>query len=65
MANRQTSTPLTTEELAQCLRMKAESIRSALCRQGHYGGVRPVKCRNGRLLWPHDAAERIISGEGA
>lgn len=55
---------LTTEEFADALRLKAQSIRAALCRQGHYAGVRPSKLPNGRLLWPADAVARLISGEG-
>ena len=51
---------LTTEQLAQNLGLKPESIRSRVCRTGEYFGLRPEKCINGRLLWPADATDRLI-----
>lgn len=48
----------TTEALARRLGIKAQSIRSRLCRTGSYYGVRPDTLPNGRL-WPPDAFERI------
>lgn len=56
---------LTTEELAAVLRCKPQTPRAALCRQGHYMGMRPVKTPNGRLLWDADEVERLTSGEVA
>lgn len=53
---------LTTEELAARLRVAKETPRSALCRQGHYMGMRPVKLPNGKLLWDAAEAERLVSG---
>lgn len=55
---------LSTEELANIFRVKPESVRSSLCRQGHYLGIRPVKLLNRRLAWPAEAAQRALSGEG-
>jgi hypothetical protein len=52
---------ISTEELAGLLRLKAQSLRAALCRDGHYFGLRPRKLPNGRLLWPADAVERLTS----
>lgn len=52
---------ISTEELAALLRLKPQSLRAALCRDGHYFGLRPRKMPNGRLLWPADAAERLTS----
>ncbi len=43
---------LSTEELAQKYLVKAASVRSAYCRQGHYCGHIPEKLANGRLRWP-------------
>ena len=51
---------LTTEQLANVAGVKPESIRSRVCRTGEYFGLRPQKCVNGRLLWPEDAAERLV-----
>ncbi len=52
---------ISTEELASQLRLKPQSLRAALCRDGHYFGLRPRKLPNGRLLWPADAVERLTS----
>jgi hypothetical protein len=52
---------ISTEELAGLLRLKPQSLRAALCRDGHYFGLRPRKMPNGRLLWPSDAVERLTS----
>lgn len=53
---------LSTEELAGIFKVKAQSIRAALCRNGHYLGMRPVKPPNRRLLWDADEAARVVSG---
>ncbi len=50
-----TSRKFTTDETAEWLRVKSQTIRAALCRDGHYLGLRPVKMPNRRLLW--DSAE--------
>lgn len=50
---------ITTEELADQLRIKPQTLRAALCRVGHYYGVTPVKLPNTRLLWPADAADKL------
>ena len=50
---------LTTEEFADQIGMKPESIRARLCRQGHFYGLRPIKLPNRRLLWPSDSTERL------
>lgn len=52
---------ISTEELAGLLRLKPQSLRAALCRDGHYFGLRPRKMPNGRLLWPEDSAERLTA----
>lgn len=46
---------ITTEELANILRIVPQTIRAGLCRNGHYLGLKPIKLSNGKLLW--DAAE--------
>lgn len=60
-----TRRPLTTDELAELLRVKSKTIRAGLCRNGHYGGITPIKLWNRRLLWPADQVERLLSGEAA
>lgn len=54
-----------TEELAALLKVKPQTIRSGLCRHGHYLGLTPLKSRNRFLLWPADDADRLTSGESA
>lgn len=56
--------PLSTEQLAGHLGIKANTLRQALCRDGDYFGVRPLKAKNRFLLWPADSVERL-TGEGA
>lgn len=53
-----------TEELAILSKLRPNTIRSSLCRLGHWLGIRPTKLANGRLLW--DAAEvaRVLRGNG-
>jgi len=57
--------PLTTEALAIRLGIRPQTLRAALCRNGHYYGLRPVKCPNRFLLWPADAVARLTAGEVA
>jgi hypothetical protein len=54
---------ITTEELAGHVGIKAASIRSRLCKFGHYFGLRPQKLINGRLLWPRDAAQHVFADD--
>ena len=42
-----------------------QSLRRALCLQGHYFGIRPVKLPNRMLAWPAESIERLLSGEKA
>ena len=53
---------LTTEQLAEQAQIKAQSLRAAFCRDGHWCGIRPVKLPNRRLLWPADAVNAVLSG---
>lgn len=55
---------LSTEELAAALRLKPQSIRASLCRNGHYMGLRPCKLPNGRLLWNAADLDRLTAGDG-
>ena len=49
-----------TEKFASLFCVKQESVRCALCRNGHYLGVVPAKLPNGRLLWPKESAVRLL-----
>lgn len=57
------SAKLSTEEVATAARMAPQSIRAALCRQGNWAGLRPVKLITGRLLWDAGEVSRVLNGE--
>lgn len=56
---------LDTAEAADRLRIRPQTLRRALCLQGHYFGMRPVKLPNGRLLWDAADLDRLTAGEVA
>lgn len=56
--------PYTTKRFAQLLSVKEATIRSGYCKSGHYLGVCPRKCANGRLYWDATEVENLISGLG-
>lgn len=56
------SRPLTTDELAKSLSLKAQSIRKRYSLTGSYHGVRPHKAANGRLYWPADEIHKLFMG---
>lgn len=53
-----------TEEAAAVLKIKPQTLRAALCRDGAYQGVRPLKARNRFLIWPAAEIEALLGGEG-
>jgi hypothetical protein len=55
----QSSRPITTEELADLISIRPQSIRKRYCQTGAYFALRPVKLPNGRLLWPADSLEQL------
>ncbi len=52
---------ISTESLAALAHVKASTIRLRLCRTGSYFGIQPDKLPNGRLSWPADSYERLLS----
>jgi hypothetical protein len=54
---------LSTEEAAARLKVKPQTLRASLCRDGHYLGARPSKSANRFLLWNADEIERLARGE--
>ena len=56
---------LSTEQAAAALHIRPQTLRAALCRDGHYFGIRPVKLPNRMLAWPVEAIERVTAGEVA
>lgn len=55
---------LSTEDFAAKFGVKAQSVRHALCQNGHYLGIRPIKLPNRLLRWPADAAAKILAEAG-
>lgn len=53
---------LSTDQAAERLHVRPQTLRAALCRDGHYFGVRPHKAPNRFLLWPAEQIERLASG---
>jgi len=53
---------INTKEFAALVRVDPQTIRRALCVQGHYLGLRPLKLPNHRLLWPGNQARELAGG---
>jgi hypothetical protein len=53
------------EEFGELVKTKPSSIRHSLCVRGHYMNVVPRRGPNGRLWWPKDDVDRVLSGEEA
>ncbi|QND87120.1 Uncharacterized protein ChrSV_4902 [Chromobacterium vaccinii] len=53
---------LNTNEFANGLSLRPQSIRKRFAATGSYFGVRPIKLPNGQLRWPTDAVERLMKG---
>ncbi|MBJ9964483.1 DNA-binding protein [Burkholderia seminalis] len=51
---------LTTEEFADALSMRPQSIRKRYMETGSYHGVRPVKLPSRFLAWPIDAVDQLM-----
>ena len=56
---------LSTEQAAAALHVKPQTLRAAVCRAGHYFGIRPLKLPNRMLAWPAEAIHRLLTGEVA
>lgn len=56
---------LTTDQLSEKLHIKANTVRTKLCKDGHVFGMKPTKLPNGRLLWSADAVNTLLNGEGS
>ena len=54
-----------TKEAAAVLKVRPQTLRSAVCRDGAYYGVRPVKRANRFLAWPVDQIDALARGEVA
>jgi hypothetical protein len=56
---------ISTEQFAEAIHGKPSTIRTRLCKNGSFYGIKPIKLPSGRLLWPADAVQALINGEGA
>lgn len=54
-----------TEEAAAVLKVKPQTLRAAVCRDGAYFGVRPKKARNRFLVWDAKQIDDLARGEVA
>lgn len=59
----QSARTLSTEQAAAALHVRPQTLRSALCRDGHYAGVRPRKLPSRFLAWPAEEIDRLTAGE--
>lgn len=50
-----------TEEAAAVLKVRPQTLRAAVCRDGHYFGVRPQKARNRFLMWNAAAVDALVA----
>lgn len=63
-ADRPRNTPRTysTEQAANRLNLRPQTLRAAYCRAGHYCNVIPYKRQNRFLSWPADEIDRLATG---
>lgn len=54
-----------TNEAASILKIKPQTLRAAVCRDGTYMGLRPIKRANRFLAWPAGGIEALARGEVA
>ena len=54
-----------TDEAAAVLKVKPQTLRAAVCRDGAYFGVRPQKAHNRFLVWDAAAIDALLNGEVA
>lgn len=52
MQNNQAEHQLTTKRFAELNGVQEGTVRNQLSKNGHYYEVRPIRLKNGRLLWP-------------
>lgn len=57
-----TARKIPTEELADLLLIRPQTVRAGYCRNGHYLGMVPVKLANRRLLWDSAEVDALIAG---
>jgi hypothetical protein len=55
---------LSTDQFAEVLKGKPSTIRTRLCKTGSFYGITPIKLPSGRLLWPAEAVQALLTGKG-
>jgi hypothetical protein len=60
MSEQKDLSKLSTKEFASYFRVEPQTIRRALCVDGHYLGIKPLKLPNHRLLWAKSDADRML-----
>lgn len=55
-------THVSTWEIAAIFGVRAQTVRRALCVDGHYLGIQPIKLPNRKLLWPLSEIKKLIGG---
>jgi hypothetical protein len=58
-----THSSYSTEQAAAILHIRPNTLRVALCRDGAYMGVRPIKRANRFLAWPANEIDALAHGE--
>lgn len=53
---------ISTDAAAQRLGLRPQTLRAAVCRAGHYGGITPRKKCNRMLSWPANLIDRLAAG---
>ncbi len=51
---------LSTDQLAEILKVRPQTIRAAYCRAGEYFGLTPCKMPNRRLVWDSAAVRALL-----
>ena len=51
-----------TEQAAAALHVRPQTLRAAICRDGHYAGVRPRKLPSRFLAWPAEQIDALTAG---
>jgi hypothetical protein len=51
---------LSTAQVARMFGVQAATLRVALCKKGHYHGIRPKKRANRLLLWPAAEVRAVL-----
>lgn len=55
---------ISTEQLAEKIGVKPTTIRTQLCREGNYFGIKPKKLPNNRLAWSDECVLKLIDKFG-